>query len=230
MTTRRLSGGARAEHHAEKPSPEETSTPLSAALVQQVESLDANAPVTLLRTIIERNKLPVSPGSGGDIQVAVDHAGLSQAVCLLVTTLILLAVIHNRAPEAGRLHGPVLSLFSPPATPQCSAPRACCGCAKRRLSAAPPRGSTSSALRRHSRASLGPFSNLPLDFAERGALGPSARTGSRRLNERRGAGPSVRCRCRCRDCTGSAVAALSGEVAADAVRALGRLSCAVDRQ
>ena len=44
-----------------------------------------------------------------DIQVAVDHAGLSQAVCLLVTTLILLAVIHNRAPEAGRLYGPVLS-------------------------------------------------------------------------------------------------------------------------
>ena len=104
----------------EKPSPEETSTPLSAALVQQVEGLDANAPVALLRTIIERNKLPVSPGSGGvkrrtkfhmlqDIQVAVDHAGLSQAVCLLVTTLILLAVIHNRAPEAGRLYGPVLS-------------------------------------------------------------------------------------------------------------------------
>ena len=65
MTTRRLSGGARAEHHAEQPSPEETSTPLSAALVQQVEGLDANAPVALLRTIIERNKLPVSPGSGG---------------------------------------------------------------------------------------------------------------------------------------------------------------------
>ena len=93
----------------EKPSPEETSTPLSAALVQQVEGLDANAPVALLRTIIERNKLPVSPGSGGvkrrtkfhmlqDIQVAVDYAGLSQAVCLLVTTLILGAAVRSNLP------------------------------------------------------------------------------------------------------------------------------------
>ena len=120
MTTRRLSGGARAEHQAEQPLPEETSTPLCPVLVQQVEGLDANAPVALLRTIIEHNKLPVSPGTGGakrrtkshmlqDIQVAVDHAGWGQAMCLLATTLTLLAVVHNRAPNGGRLYGPVIT-------------------------------------------------------------------------------------------------------------------------
>ena len=112
-----LRGGARPEHQAEQPSPrEETSTPL----MQQVEDLDENAPVALLRTIIERNKLPVSPGTGGvkrrtkshilqDIQVAVDHAGWGQAVCLLAAALILLAVVQARVPEGRRLYGPLIT-------------------------------------------------------------------------------------------------------------------------
>ena len=33
-----------------------------------------------------------------DIRVAVDHAGLSQAVCLLVTTLILGAAVRSNLP------------------------------------------------------------------------------------------------------------------------------------
>ena len=111
-----LRGGTRPEHQAEQPSPEETSTPL----MQQVEDLDENAPVALLRTIIERNNLPVSTGTGGvkrrtkshilqDIQVAVDHAGWGQAVCLLAAALILLAVVQTRVPEGRRLYGPLIT-------------------------------------------------------------------------------------------------------------------------
>ena len=88
--------------------------------MQQVEDLDENAPVALLRTIIERNKLPVSTGTGGvkrrtkshilqDIQVAVDHAGWGQAVCLLAAALILLAVVQTRVPEGRRLYGPLIT-------------------------------------------------------------------------------------------------------------------------